>query len=170
MQAGIEWVVCDAREDCFLSHDVLHSLALTAAAKAAQQLGRALPCYEFPLERAPDECSAGLREQSLWLHLDDQQLQNKLAAAKSFVEVRVEVDEMLRRFGTAAFATECIRPIAAHSMIAAPAHCPEYEFHGERLVATGVYERVVRYEQHVLPLMCRLAELSSAFALDQKAA
>jgi len=42
---------------------------------------------------------------------------------------------------------------------------PRYELHGEQQVAAGVYSQVVRYQQHVLPILrallsdCRKTEV-----------
>ena len=52
-----------------------------------------------------------------------------------------------------AFRIECLRPVDNESGTHwTTGECPFYEFYGEKLVAAGRYEKVIRYEEHMLPL------------------
>jgi hypothetical protein len=63
------------------------------------------------------------------------------------------VEAAISRWGTAPFRTECIRPSDAWDRYAWPVdEVPYYESYGEKRVAEGVYPRVLRFREHVLPL------------------
>jgi hypothetical protein len=88
------------------------------------------------------------------LHLDEDALARKLAAARQYPEMAEEVNRALGAFGTAAFRTECLTPVRAtsHQVDA----LPFYETYGEAQVAAGKYTDVLRYAAHVRPLRAKL--------------
>lgn len=51
-----------------------------------------------------------------------------------------------------AFRVECLRPVANDSGNWSAAEFQFYELYGEKLVAAGRYEKVIRYREHMLPL------------------
>ncbi len=51
-----------------------------------------------------------------------------------------------------AFRVECLRPVDNQSGTHWTTERPFYELYGEKLVAAGRYEKVIRYEEHMLPL------------------
>lgn len=153
-------VVVDAHEDAFLSHDILNAITRAAVLAAGHVLGRNLPIYDYALERAPDECPPELCDNASWLQLETTLLDEKIKAARSYVEVSKEVDEALRSFGAAAFATECLRPVHDIERIRTPESRPIYEMYGEQMVAEGNYQQVVRFESHVLPFFERAANVA----------
>ncbi len=64
-----------------------------------------------------------------------------------------QLRDMMHGVPLNAFRTECLRPVANDS----GSHWTTgerlfYELYGEKLVAAGRYERVIRYEEHMLPL------------------
>jgi hypothetical protein len=50
-----------------------------------------------------------------------------------------------------AFRVECLRPVDNESGTHWTTK-PFYELYGEKLVAAGRYQKVIRYEEHMLPL------------------
>jgi hypothetical protein len=73
-----------------------------------------------------------------------------------------EVESALARWGAEAFRRECLRD-ARPARVAAPgAHPPFYERHGERRALEGVYEQVIRYEDHMRPIREALARHAAA--------
>lgn len=51
-----------------------------------------------------------------------------------------------------AFRVECLRPVANDAGNWTTGERPFYELYGEKLVAAGRYEKVIRYREHMLPL------------------
>lgn len=157
---GVELVVVDAHEDAFLSHDVMNATVRAAVLAAADRLGHPIACYDYALEHDPRSCSDEQREGAVWLRLSKSELADKLDAANGYEEVRNEVREAFDSFGEEAFAVECLRPLRDLGTIHSPTEKPIYEVHGEEMVRQGAYDRVVRYTDHVLPLLERLANLA----------
>jgi len=89
-------------------------------------------------------------------------LSRKLDAARGFAELEDEVAESLARWGPAAFQVEHLRPVQTGA--ASGAHTdppPLYERFGEERVSAGRYESVLRYAEHVLPLVRALERHAS---------
>lgn len=144
-------VVADAVEGYNPSHDVCR-LVVNAALRIAGR-GRPIAAYDFLLVGAPDQCPETLRANALWLTLDDGALARKLEAARAYPELSLEVERALERFGTAPFRTECLRPVDLSDRYGwDAAETPYYETYGEKRVAEGAYDRVLRFAEHVRPL------------------
>ncbi len=156
----IDMVVVDAHEDAFLSHDVLNAIVRAAVLAASARLGTPIACYDYALEHDPRSCSEEQTDGAIWMRLTPEQLGRKLEAARSYEEVRLEVEEAFGSYGEAAFATECLRPLRDLGTIRRPSEKPIYELHGEQMVREGHYAQVVRFASHVVPLMERLADLA----------
>ncbi|MFT7639397.1 MAG: hypothetical protein ACI9G1_001133, partial [Pirellulaceae bacterium] len=87
-------------------------------------------------------------------HLDEASFAEKVAVAYEYMEVREFVDEMLDAYGSESFQTECFFPVCRESLVHLNAEGkPKYELLGEELVTKGVYRDVIRYEEHVRPLI-----------------
>ena len=72
----------------------------------------------------------------------------------AYREVIGEVHDALDRFGREAFAVECLRSSSASAMLEQFAITPPaYESIGESRVSEGRYRDVVRYREHVLPVI-----------------
>jgi len=152
---GADCVAGDAVEGYNPSHDVCR-LVINAALRL---LGRAVPAYDFALVGAPDGCPEALRAAALWMELDEAALARKLAAARSYEELAGEVEHALARFGVAPFRTECLRPVDLSERYGwDPTEIPYYETYGEKRVAEGAYDRVLRFGEHVRPLADALWE------------
>jgi len=111
--------------------------------------------FEFLLEGSPSVCPDHLKAGSVQLELTEEDLARKIAAAKCYPELREETDAALARFGAAAFRTECLRPVRdlRQGLDALDQEPPYYERYGEQQVAAGHYDRVIRYRQHIQPLV-----------------
>ena len=150
---GVELVAGDAVEGFNPSHDVCRYI-INAAVRLASRAGeRRIACYAFPLDGAPHTCPGGVRDAALRVELDETMLDQKLRAARGYAELHAEVETTLSRFGTAPFRTECLWPGDLDDPYAwNPDQIPFYESYGSRRVASGAYERVVTFRQHVKPL------------------
>lgn len=151
---GIGYVVGDAVEGYNPSHDVCRLVINTALRMAGRSRGAPLAAYDFLLVGAPDHCPDHLRPRAVRLELDEAALARKLEAARSYRELAGEVEQALERFGVAPFRTECLRPVDPEDPYGGwdPAETPYYERYGEQRVAEGVYDRVLRFREHVQPL------------------
>ncbi len=87
----------------------------------------------------------------------DEELELKLAFAQSYQELAPEVVEAIRRVGAETFRTEWGHPIdpglSLEELIPSK---PEFERFGEERVRDGIYSRVLRRDDHLLPFLRRL--------------
>jgi hypothetical protein len=94
-----------------------------------------------------------LRDKVVRLSLDDEALARKLESAKAYPELAGEVAAAIGRFGVASFQREFLRPVGLEDRLYSPAEAvPFYERYGEKRVAEGVYDRVLRFREHVVPV------------------
>ncbi|MEO7190186.1 MAG: hypothetical protein ABI051_03950 [Vicinamibacterales bacterium] len=154
----IEYVAADALEGFNPSHDVCRYLVNGAVALVRQRTGRVLTNFDFVLDGRPDECAESVRAEAVSLQLDAEALNRKLAAARAYPELKSETERALARFGTVAFATELLRPVfdERQGIGVIDPDPPYYEQFGEQQVRAGFYDSVIRYRQHVQPLVLEL--------------
>jgi hypothetical protein len=152
--ADVDYVVGDAAEGYNPAHDVCRLLIDAAVARAGRVSGHAPGNFAFPLTGGPREGMApGRGGVELWL--DDDALGRKLAAARGYRDLAGELRGTLDAVGEEAFRLEAFAPAGAPPL--AGAETPYYERHGARRVAEGVYARVLRLREHVLPIAKALA-------------
>jgi len=189
----IEYVVGDAAEGYNVTHDMCRMVIGAAVELAQQRYSHHVENFDFAVVGPPDECADELRDDAIWLQLDDEAFDRKVKAALGYtpnlandveaalggapfrgvlrlsqdqlagvveVEVRKAIGAGSRQEAEPnagvpldAFRVECLRPVDNH----AGTHWtngerPFYELYGEKLVDAGRYKRVIRYEEHMLPL------------------
>jgi hypothetical protein len=154
--AGVDYVAGDAAEGFNPGHDVCR-LLLNAALLRLEQAGRRPESFEFPLEGPPHECSAEARRDAIFLELDEAALRRKLDAARAYPELAGEVEKAFASYGWEPFRVECLRPVRygleiGHRFV----HPPYYESYGEQQVAAGIYQQVIRFQDHLAPLAASL--------------
>lgn len=150
---NIESVAGDAVEGFNPSHDACRYVINAAVRLASAASGRTITSYAFPLENAPDAGPNGVRDRAVRIDLDDAMLQRKLQAARAYNELRPEVERSLERFGTEPFRTEYLWPVDLSDPYDWDPHrIPFYESYGAERVASGAYEHVVTFREHVKPL------------------
>lgn len=177
---GIGCVVGDAEEGYNPAHDICRLIINAAVRLVNRTSRRQLANYDFTLVAPPGYCPESLRADSIRLDLDEAAYARKFAAARNYPELQAEVEaalsgagsvglrehpDLARRAGTAFggacaadFRVEWLRPVDARGESAAHFNgkTPFYEQYGERQVAAGHYQRVLRYREHVLPLAAAL--------------
>lgn len=156
----IECVVGDAAEGHNPTHDLCR-LLVNAAVAGAERLGWKIDNYEFMQVGRPDG-SDRLGPDREHITLDDSELARKLAAAAAYPEMKAEVERALAAYGIAWCRTEWFLrapddPTGAHRT-----RPPYYETFGARRVAEGLYSRVLRYNEHVVPVIDHLRRLADA--------
>lgn len=150
VQERIDIIVGDSAEGYNSGHDVCRLLIDAAVERIRATEGARLENRDFPLVAAPETCSAGQQETALWFRLDQTALSRKLEAARGYRELADEVEAALRAHGPQAFSTECLRLI--QELWSLPAGPAWYEEYGSQRVKEGVYKKVVRQEEHIVPL------------------
>jgi hypothetical protein len=160
----IDFVAGDASEGFNPSHDLCRALINAAVAMAERAASRTISNYEFRLtewELNHPECHDG---QCVHLRLGDEQLDRKLEAAQNYLELRGEVRQAIARQGKEYFRLECLRKVAEPFPQRLWVDKPYYETWGEQRVAQGKYESVIRYDEHVRPIMDAMRERATATA------
>lgn len=156
-------VVGDAAEGYNPSHDVCRLVINAAVRMASRVRGAPIENLDFLLVGAPDAARDARGDGSVRLPLSDDALARKLAAAHAYPELAHEVASALERFGVAPFRHESLRAVDLDDRLAwSSADRPFYERHGEARVAEGVYDRVLRFEEHVVPVAEALWRHSAA--------
>jgi hypothetical protein len=157
---GTTLVTGDAVEGFNPSHDACRYVINAAVRLAAGRSGRAIACYAFPLDAAPDRNG---HDDAVRVRLDAADLARKLQAARGYHELQSEVDRTLERFGAEPFRTEYLTPVdLADPYNWDPGHVPFYESYGAERVANGAYARVITFRDHVKPLADALWSHSAA--------
>ncbi len=148
---NVDCVVADALEGFNPSHDLCRYLVNAAVAL----IDKPIRNFDFLLEGDPTACPEDLQADAIRIELTEDDLARKIAAARSYPELREETDAALARFGAAAFRTECLRPVRdlRQGIDALDQEPPFYERYGEQQVAAGHYDRVIRYRAHIQPLV-----------------
>jgi hypothetical protein len=154
---GIEVVASDANEGYSATHDLCCEMAEAAAELVRIQTGRWIEHITFWLTEWEGHHVAERPMDSLRIRLTDEALDKKIAAAKSYIELRAEVDRALTLKGPDYFREECLTPARGWSIKDA-AYKPSYEVYGEMRVAEGKFANVLRYGEHVLPIFRALRE------------
>ena len=148
----IDYVAGDALEGYNTSHEVCRFLTGAACEQAARRSGRTIRNFDFLLTGRPDECPRPLQAGAICLRLEVAAVERKLAAAAGYPELKPEVDFALKEFGPAAFAVEWLRPVANDAGLHPAVAKPYYEIYGEKQMAAGHYQNVIREQEHLLPL------------------
>lgn len=196
----IEYVVGDAAEGYSVTHDICRVMIGAAVDMAECRYSHRVENFDFVVVGPPDQCAEHLRDQAIWLQLDDEAFGRKVKAALGYTpklakdvecalaggpfrgvlrfsqpelagQVDVEVStsvraevanspvlkkqlrDLLDGVPLEAFRIECLRPVDNQAGTHWTTYNrPFYELYGEKLVAAGRYEKVIRYEEHMLPL------------------
>jgi len=149
--------VSDAPEGDNPSHDLCRVLA-DVVSDLASQTGVALRRCDFPLVGAPN-CSQLAPDPVASLSLTEAEFRRKPAAARAYAELKTEAELALDCSGVESFRCEAVPEVFGFVELSrAYAVPPFYEQYGEQQVAAGQYQTVLRFRQHVLPLVRGLAQ------------
>ena len=148
---GISAVLTDAAE----GYNPVHDLCRVIAEAGVKLCGSRAPClYEIDLVGHPDGSGPGIR-----LRLDEPAFARKLAAVSRYPTLTAEAATAFERHGTEAFRTEFLRP-STPGVLAPADHVPYYEQVGNERVQQGRYRSVLRYGEHVRPVLATLLALA----------
>ncbi|SCX63027.1 hypothetical protein [Nitrosospira sp. Nsp1] len=169
----IDLVVSDAIEGYNPVHDLCEALVRTAIdiarnANDADKTRTRKPCtvrhYTIPLMNDPRPATGSMEAAHHTVELTPLRFKQKLEAMRSYAIsargiLQEEVADAFHNFGEQAFAREYLFAAAA------PGQEPErrfsqqkpfYETYGEQKVAAGRYQSVIRFGEHVLPIVKHL--------------
>jgi hypothetical protein len=157
----INLVVADALEGFNPSHDLCRYVTNAAILLTDLRTNRKVQNYAFLLAGAPGLEAAEQQHGNVVLNLDEASFLRKMAAAENYPELKGEIKAAIAKFGTTPFRQEVLRHAALdEGLNGLEPEPPYYETYGEKQVAEGHYKQVIRYREHMLPLMRRLwAEL-----------
>jgi len=108
---------------------------------------------------APFRGVARMSEPQLAGEVDVEVNVNLLAALDSRPRLKAQFRDMIDGVPLDAFRVECLRPAVNTSATQwTNGNLPFYEVYGEKLVAAGRYQKVIRYEEHMCPLTQAIRE------------
>jgi hypothetical protein len=152
VERKIDFALGDAAEGANPSHDLCRGLVNAAVALARRSTGRRVGCYDYAVMGRPDDCPEKLRRRAIWIRLDADSFERKRAAAQAYPGLENELEGAIGEAGEDAFRVECLRPVDPRSGIAPAEDPPLYERFGEKQVAAGYYDHVIRYREHLRPI------------------
>jgi hypothetical protein len=154
----IEYLAGDAIEGYNPAHDVCR-LVIDAAVRKACRMNHSVENYEIVVAgRMADEGLAA-RPGVISIVAGEQQNAEKLRAARDYSELEADVNRILAHEGIASLKSEYLSPVNSDSNGRWLEQPPYYEAYGEKQVAAGRYEEVIRYRDHVLMIGDALAEI-----------
>ena len=128
------------------AHDRKIKAALAYTPKLAKDVGDALG-------GAPFRGVLRLSQAQLTAEVEREVAKSLLDGAASNAALPKQDQELNDGVPLDAFRTECLRPVDNEAGTHwARGEFPFYELYGEKLVAAGRYDKVIRYEEHMLPL------------------
>ena len=157
---AVDFVAGDATEEFNPTHDICRALVNGAVAMAERATGRRIPNYEFCLTEWEQSRQDVHDRQCLHLSLGEDLLRRKLKAALAYGELKEEVEKAIAARGEKYFQIECLRKVSSLAPQSEPGEKPFYETFGEQRVAEGEYTSVIRYKQHMLPVLEALGRVT----------
>jgi hypothetical protein len=120
---------------------------------ASRRRGQPIRNLAFTLDADPREMLPELSKLHSQNVLGIEAWNRKIRAAESYRELKLEVEHAFARWGKSAFRVETIfdQPRSVNNIDWIQK--PPYELHGEQQVEAGVYHHVLRYRDHVRPIL-----------------
>ena len=154
---SVTFVAGDALEGFNPTHDLCRFMLDFAVELVAQETGIWIENREFLLEGPPGICPSGGDEDAVTMDLKDEEFAAKKITAQGYAELRTEMERALAKFGEAPFRREIYLRAGwrgpPEKVFATP---PYYETFGELRVQEGVFRDLIRYREHVRPLVGKL--------------
>jgi hypothetical protein len=134
------------------SHDVCRLIVGAAVDISAKKYGLQVANYDFPLVGAPDRL-AGYSPDEIIIQLDDAAFERKYSAAMNYRDLAEEVNRALKAVGRDPFMREVLHPAKnTEGRSWLEPEPPYYETYGEKQIAAGIYNEVIRFKGHIEPL------------------
>jgi len=152
LREQIDYVVGDALEGYNPAHDICRLIINAAVEIASCTRGQSIPNFDILLTGKPSDYPEACFENAIWLYLEEDVFARKLECLRAYSELADEVERMIKQEGVQAIRSECLRPVTTRMYERFTEERPYYEIYGERQVAAGVYEKVLRHQEHFRPL------------------
>lgn len=151
-QNKTDLIIGDRAEGYNSSHDVCRLIAGAAVEISAEKYGLEVANYDFPLVGSPDRL-AGCSPDEIIIKLDDAAFERKYSAALNYRDLAEEVNRALKVVGRDPFMREVLHPAKnAEGRSWLEPEPPYYETYGEKQIAAGIYNEVIRFKEHIEPL------------------
>jgi hypothetical protein len=144
----IALVVGDAIEGYNPVHDVCR-LLINRAVRIARAQNHSIENYDVVLTDGVADLQAA---DDVTINLDAQTFSLKINTASNYPAIAADFAAIVEKEGLASLKTEHLRRVLDDSGSYRFVSRPSYELHGEKQVAAGYYEQVLRYREHMLPL------------------
>jgi hypothetical protein len=145
-------IIGDMAEGYNSSHDVCRLIVGAAVDISGKKYGLQVANYDFPLVGSPDRL-AGYSPAEMIIELDDAAFERKYSAALNYRDLAEEVDRALKAVGRDPFMREVLRPAKnTEGRSWSEPEPPYYERYGEKQIAAGIYNEVIRFKEHIEPL------------------
>jgi hypothetical protein len=148
-ESRIDTVVGDSAEGYNSGHDACRLILDAAVAEVRRDPAARLDSYDYPVV---DGTRGHPEPPAMRVCLDDAALERKLRAARGYAGLEAEVLSAIDRHGPQALRTEPFYSVTGRTPFPGTEGKPFYETYGERQVAAGRYESVLRFTEHMLPL------------------
>lgn len=155
---NIDAVAGDSIEGFNPTHDLCRYMINCIIRNYEKRVQKTIPNFEFYLDGPPHICPEGLKEESLWLRLSDEEFERKYEACKNYPEIIKDTEALIAKHGKAMFQVECLWPVKNPDIYAAwTTPEPYYEVYGKKKISAGAYQEVITYQSHLLPLAKQMA-------------
>ena len=152
-QNKTDLIIGDSAEGYNSSHDVCRLIVGAAVDISARKYGLQVANYDFPLVGSPDRL-AGYSPDEIIIALDDAAFERKFSAALNYRDLAEEVNRALKMVGRAPFMREVLHPVKnTDGRSWSEPEPPYYETYGEKQMAAGIYHEVIRFKEHIEPLV-----------------
>jgi hypothetical protein len=135
-------LVSDAAE----GYNPVHDLCRLIAGAAIEMAGVTTKQYEYSVVNHPDSPGA-----ELVIDLSAAEHAAKIEKARAQAASLADIDALVARYGADAYRRETLCAVADWTAVD-DGPPPLYERYGEKRVAAGQYETVIRRREHMLPL------------------
>lgn len=154
VRRSIGFVAGDLSEGFNPTHDLCRELINAVVAMVQRESKLSMPNYAFSLTEGESSYQPSHDHSCMHLRLDDSLLARKLQAARGYIELNDEVQHAVQHFGEEYFAVECMKKISKPMLMPWPhPGKPYYERWGEQRKAEGKYSSVIRYREHIVPIV-----------------
>lgn len=152
----IGYVLGDASEGYNPAHDLCRLVLNAAVRRSRLRSNRSISNFDFPLTGPPDGSDPSKLNGAIRVELDEAGLQRKITAARSYSELKNEIEGAIEQNGLSLLRNEYLLPVGQSRHDYVFNEPPFYERHGEKQVAAGVYPQVLRYREHMRPIAVAL--------------
>ena len=149
----IEALAGDAIEGYNPTHDICRYIINSLADILEARSGKPVPNHEFLLDSLPTAEEAAACD---IITLDEDAYLRKYKAAETYTELAGEFQRAVNKYGTAPFRKEYLKPVSKPYVFTTWDQIPYYEQYAAQRKAQGVYNEVISFRQHVMPLIARL--------------